>query len=58
MNHYYLETILETKQRELDRVSREGWKMTAKKKPALLKRLTRFLFTKKIANPQNQVCCA
>jgi hypothetical protein len=59
MNHYYLEKMLETKQRELDRLSKEAWKLTSiKRKKSVFNNLFIGLFFAKSKNQSEQACCA
>ncbi|WP_171978907.1 hypothetical protein [Fictibacillus arsenicus] len=55
MNHYYLENIMQNQREELEKVSREHWKLQTGEK----KKITfRSLFTRKAVIQNKQVCCA
>jgi hypothetical protein len=58
MNHYYLEKMIETTQKELDQVSRKSWKSTVNRsgKGKFFKRF--FSSKTKTTNKSKQVCCA
>nr|WP_188403831.1 hypothetical protein [Fictibacillus barbaricus]MBN3544469.1 hypothetical protein [Fictibacillus barbaricus]GGB66451.1 hypothetical protein GCM10007199_35930 [Fictibacillus barbaricus] len=57
MNLYYLEKMIEMKQREMEQIARERRELysSKKKRPVLF---FHSLFAKKTTNQTRQVCCA
>jgi hypothetical protein len=55
MNHYYHEYIWQNQRKELEKVSREHWKLQTGEKKTIS---FRNLFTRNTAIQNNQVCCA
>lgn len=56
MNTYYLEKMMEMKQREMEQLSKESSRSHITKKNSVL--LLTSLFSRKKAKQSNQVCCA
>jgi hypothetical protein len=57
MNHYYLEKMMQMKQREMQQLASEGTSTHSLTKQKLVSYF-KSLFTKRSKNQTDQVCCA